>query len=229
MFRRKEEEENDQLEFGNDNAADETVEEATAEVEEVKDMKDKETSDARPAPASAKPSEPAKETTAAPRPAPAANFRSAPQPVQAAPVTANRAPISANGVSEARTPSPASKSSSKRILTVGNDIHMKGEINTCDRLVIEGIVDATLKDVHTVELAETGSLRGTAEVEDAEISGYFEGDLTVTGRLIIYSSGTVRGNVTYGEIEIERGGQLSGSIAQVSDGASAAKKTKKAA
>lgn len=109
--------------------------------------------------------------------------------------------------------------SSKRVLTVGPDIQMKGEITTCDRVVIEGAVDATLSDVHTVELAQSGSLKGTAEVEDAEISGSFEGDLIVRGRLIIYSTGVIRGNVTYGEIEIERGGQISGNIRNVDEAA----------
>ncbi len=107
---------------------------------------------------------------------------------------------------------PTTKSASNRVLTVGNDILLKGEITTCDRLVIEGAVDATLKDVHTMEITETGSFKGVAQVQEAEISGTVEGDLNVTGRLIIYSTGKVSGNVTYGEIEIERGGKLSGEI-----------------
>jgi cytoskeletal protein CcmA (bactofilin family) len=96
-------------------------------------------------------------------------------------------------------------------------------------VVIEGMVDATMKDVHTVELAQSGSLKGTAEVEDAEISGVFEGDLVVRGRLIIYSTGVIRGNVTYGEIEIERGGQIAGNIQNVGGAASAKNPQRKAA
>ncbi len=103
-------------------------------------------------------------------------------------------------------------SKSRRVLTVGNDILLKGEIATCDRLVIEGKVDATLNDVHTVEIAETGSFKGSAQIEDAEISGLFEGDLVVRGRLVIYGTGRVRGKISYGEVEIERGGELSGEI-----------------
>lgn len=106
---------------------------------------------------------------------------------------------------------------SKRVLTVGPDIQMKGEITTCDRVVIEGVVDAAMRDVHTVELTESGSLKGTAEVEDAEISGSFEGDITVRGKLTIYSTGKVRGNITFGEIEIQRGGQISGNVRNASD------------
>ena len=100
----------------------------------------------------------------------------------------------------------------RRVLTVGNDILLKGEIATCDRLVIEGKVDATLNDVHTVEIAETGSFKGSANIEDAEISGLFEGDLVVRNRLVIYATGKVRGKISYGEIEIERGGELTGEI-----------------
>ncbi len=104
------------------------------------------------------------------------------------------------------------KNSGRRVLTVGHDILLKGEIATCDRLVIEGAVDATLNEVHTVEISETGSFKGAAEIEDAEISGVFDGELTVRGRLVIYSTGKVRGKITYGEIEIERGGELTGTI-----------------
>lgn len=109
--------------------------------------------------------------------------------------------------------------SNRRVLTVGNDILLKGEIATCDRLVIEGRVEAKLSDVHTVEIAECGSFKGTAEVEDAEISGIFEGDLIVRNRLVIYTTGEVRGNISYGEIEIERGGRLTGQIKTVAAGA----------
>lgn len=123
------------------------------------------------------------------------------------------APGSFAGASAANTADKSqAKANSRRVLTVGNDILLKGEIATCDRLVIEGAVDATLNEVHTVEIAEGGSFKGSAEIEDAEISGLFEGELTVRNRLIIYATGKVRGKITYGEIEIERGGELTGEI-----------------
>lgn len=145
---------------------------------------------------------------AAPQPKPAAAFRAPQTPPN---LPAGRSIATSSGESRGSSVGGNPKAS-KRVLTVGHDIHMKGEISTCDRLVIEGSVDATLKDVHTVELAQTGSFKGTAEIEDAEISGHFEGDLICNGRLIIYATGRVSGNVSYGEIEIERGGQLTGTI-----------------
>lgn len=131
------------------------------------------------------------------------------------PISNPSAPSASSSASQSSSHSPKG-----RVLTVGNDILLKGEIATCDRLVIEGKVEATLNDVHTVDLAECGSFKGSANVVEAFISGLFEGDLVVTGRLVINSSGKVRGNVTYGEVEIERGGELSGQIKTASDSAS---------
>lgn len=135
-------------------------------------------------------------------------------------------PISSN-TNSIPNANQSSVKANNRVLTVGNDILLKGEINSCDRLVIEGKLEATLNDVHTVELAECGSFKGSANVVEAQISGLFEGDLVVTGRLVIYASGKVRGNISYGEIEIERGGELSGSI-KMAGGSSASSSIPKA-
>lgn len=166
---------------------------------------------AQPAAPAFRPVAPAAAMAAANRATPAASPApaSAPAPLASAPAAA--APV------ERTAATPVARPASKRVLTVGPEIQMKGEVTSCDRVIIEGTVDATMRDVHTVELAESGSLKGTAEVEDAEISGAFEGDLVVRGRLTVYSSGRVRGNVTYGEIEIQRGGQISGNIRNVAE------------
>lgn len=106
----------------------------------------------------------------------------------------------------------SSFSEPKRVLTVGQDTLLKGEISTCDRLVVQGTVDAVLTDVHTIEITETGEFRGAATVQNAEISGRFDGDLTVPGHLTIFETGRVTGKVSYGELEVHRGGMISGKI-----------------
>lgn len=141
------------------------------------------------------------------------------------PAASRHNPASSTSSMSMEKPSKPS-TSGRRVLTVGHDILLKGEIATCDRLVIEGEVDATLNEVHTVEIAETGSFKGAAEIEDAEISGKFNGELIVRGRLVIYGTGKVSGKITYGEIEIERGGELTGTIKSY-DASAQAKKTAK--
>jgi cytoskeletal protein CcmA (bactofilin family) len=92
-------------------------------------------------------------------------------------------------------------------LIVGQGIRLAGEITACDRLVVEGFCEVTLNETRALEIAGSGRFIGGC--------GTYEGELTVRKRLLIRSSGKVRGNVRYGEIEIERGGMLSGSVSMI--------------
>jgi cytoskeletal protein CcmA (bactofilin family) len=99
-----------------------------------------------------------------------------------------------------------------RKLIVGREIRLSGEINSCDKLIVEGSVEANLANCRDVDIAESGLFKGSAAIEEAEIRGRFEGNLVVRKRLFIKSTGRVSGTIRYGEIEIERGGQISGDI-----------------
>lgn len=208
MFRRKDDENSpDSAEEGSTPGATSTTSEAAGGATASAPV----TSSAPTAATAASPVSATRPVAEAPRPAAtAASFR--PTPPSARMVDAPRGPLSASTPIASASGDKVASKGGRRILTVGNDILLKGEIATCDRLVIEGKVDATLNDVHTVEIAETGSFKGSASIEDAEISGLFEGELVVKNRLVIYSTGKVRGKITYGEIEIERGGELTGEI-----------------
>ena len=107
---------------------------------------------------------------------------------------------------------PPRREAEVRKLTVGREITLSGEITSCDKLIIEGSVEANLNNCRDVEIAESGLFKGSAAIEDAEIRGRFEGNLVVSKRLLIKASGRVSGTVRYGQIEIECGGQISGDI-----------------
>ncbi|WP_422369247.1 bactofilin family protein [Pelagibius sp.] len=99
-----------------------------------------------------------------------------------------------------------------RKLVVGREICLSGEIKTCEKLVVEGRVEADLNDSQSLEISEPGLFKGHATVEDCDVYGTFEGDLTVTGRLVIRPTGRVSGKIRYADIEIIKGGRLSGDI-----------------
>jgi len=61
-------------------------------------------------------------------------------------------------------------------------------------------------------IAETGLFDGNAAIDEADVHGRFEGDLMVRRRLLIRANGEVSGTISYGEIEIEAGGKISGVI-----------------
>jgi cytoskeletal protein CcmA (bactofilin family) len=116
------------------------------------------------------------------------------------------------------TPTPPRRSETEhRKLIVGREIALSGEITSCDRLIVEGSVEANLANCRDIDIAESGLFKGSASIEEAEIRGRFEGTLTVRKKLLIRSTGKVAGTVRYTQIEIEAGGQLSGDI-QVSAG-----------
>ena len=107
-------------------------------------------------------------------------------------------------------------------LVVGPDIKLKGvEISDCDTLVVEGRVEATL-DSRILEISENGVFQGTIAVDQAEIRGRFEGEITVRKQLVIQATGKVAGKIRYAKIKVEEGAELSGDVAMMDKSATAA-------
>ena len=109
-------------------------------------------------------------------------------------------------------PTPKARDTETRRLIVGREISLTGEITSCERLIVEGSVEANLNNCREVEIAESGLFKGNAAIEEAEIRGRFEGALTVRKRLLIKSTGKISGTVRYGQLEVECGGQISGDV-----------------
>jgi cytoskeletal protein CcmA (bactofilin family) len=125
------------------------------------------------------------------------------------PEAPRRMPEMPGGISR-RPDQPGSDDAKK--LIVGREIFLNGEINSCDRLIVEGRVEASMKDCREIEIAETGTFKGQAEIDRADISGVFEGDLTAREHLVVRATGRIMGKVRFGELEIERGGQIVGDV-----------------
>ena len=110
-------------------------------------------------------------------------------------------------------------------LIVGPDIKLKGvEITDCDTLVVEGRVEASM-DSRVVQIAQSGVFTGKATMDVAEIWGSFEGQLTVRKQLVIYATGRVSGQIRYGQIRIEEGGELSGDVSTLTGTQTATRRT----
>lgn len=102
--------------------------------------------------------------------------------------------------------------SAANCLVVGRDIQLSGEITACDKLVVEGRVEATLSNARAIEVAPAGHFTGAAKVDEADISGRFDGDLIARETLIVRAGGHIKGKVCYGRIVIESGGEVSGDM-----------------
>jgi cytoskeletal protein CcmA (bactofilin family) len=114
-------------------------------------------------------------------------------------------------------PQPARVPVERRTLVVGRGISVQGVIQDAERLVVEGIVEAT--NIHATELsiAPGGMFRGEVEVEDAEVAGTIDGTLTARGNLSVRATGKVLGTARCRRLQVEDGGQITGQIEMITE------------
>lgn len=143
------------------------------------------------------------------------------QPGSAAPIMPPRRPVIRPEVVRRPTDYHATGSESEmpigaysegKKLIVGRDIALSGSINACEKLVVEGRVEANISDCQEIEIAESGIFKGEAEIDVAEIRGVFEGTLIARELLMVRNTGWVKGSVRFGRLEVERGGKIEGDV-----------------
>jgi cytoskeletal protein CcmA (bactofilin family) len=96
-------------------------------------------------------------------------------------------------------------------LVIGPGINIKGNIDACDTLVVEGTVETVLQ-ARRLEVRSGGQFLGEASVAEADIQGRFDGKLKVSGTLVLGRQGRIKGSTRYASLQVEKGGQLSGEI-----------------
>ncbi|MCZ6886304.1 MAG: polymer-forming cytoskeletal protein [Alphaproteobacteria bacterium] len=138
-------------------------------------------------------------------------------PIPARPFTASTSRLSGiPGMDRRRPDMDTYTGAESKTLVVGRDICLNGHDISCDRLVVEGSVEAEKVESRIIEISKDGHLKGAAVIENAEISGWFEGSLEVSKRLVIHAGGRVIGRIRYGQLEIEAGGEISGDVKLIS-------------
>jgi len=144
-------------------------------------------------------------------------------PPQPMPLTANPTPTSP----AARPVSASRPAAERRALVVGRGIALSGgAISDCERLEVHGTAEVSIRNALELVIADSGVFRGEAEIEDADISGAFDGAITATGRLLIRGTGRVTGTIRCARLMVEDGAQVSGRIEMIpAPGAPAASAT----
>jgi len=170
-------------------------------------------SPASPQPTTFQPSSAPQRATppAPPRPAPTAEGESG-LPSRPAPGQPLPGPGAAAAPRRPAEPIRQEPAREVRKLIVGREITLSGEIAACDHLIVEGTVEASVKECHRLEVAEAGLFRGAVEIHEAEIAGKFEGQIIVQGRLYVRSTGRIDGKIQYGELAVDAGGTLDGEV-----------------
>jgi cytoskeletal protein CcmA (bactofilin family) len=114
---------------------------------------------------------------------------------------------------------PKKEAVERRTLVVGRGISVQGVVQDAERLVVEGTVEATMIHATELSVAPGGVFRGEVEVEDAELAGTVDGTLTARGNLTIRASGRLIGTAKCRRLQVEDGGQVTGRLEMITDGA----------
>ena len=109
---------------------------------------------------------------------------------------------------------PSEQNSQNKQLLIGEDISLSGTITSCDKLVIAGTVETNISECKELEIARGGLFKGEAKIQMAEIAGEFVGTLSAD-LLRLRSSGRISGDLNYGKLEVELGGEIIGNLSRI--------------
>jgi cytoskeletal protein CcmA (bactofilin family) len=96
---------------------------------------------------------------------------------------------------------------------IGEGVVFKGSIKAPNQAIISGQFEGEL-DARDVLVGASGVVTGKTTAQFVDVKGELNETVTSRELLIVRSTGRVSGAVTYGEIEIERGGQVKGDMIQ---------------
>lgn len=96
-------------------------------------------------------------------------------------------------------------------LTIGEGVILSGTFTVPDIVSISGKLDGELT-AREILVGSTGVLKGKITADVIDVRGEIHQDLVAKKNLLIRSSGKVVGNVSYVELEIEKGGDIEGTL-----------------
>ena len=94
---------------------------------------------------------------------------------------------------------------------ISDSSNFKGNIETEGTLIVHGSVTGMIK-CGSLEILQEGYVDANVEAENVSVAGKFQGEMICSGRLNILSTGKVIGEIAYGRLSIESGGQLAGNL-----------------
>lgn len=111
-------------------------------------------------------------------------------------------------------PAPAATPrSSGNTATIGASVHINGEVQGEENLIIEGQVNGVVKlKSHTLTIGQNGKVEAEIFAHSVLIDGVVLGDVLASERITIRKSARVQGNIIAPRIGLEDGAKFRGSI-----------------
>jgi cytoskeletal protein CcmA (bactofilin family) len=102
----------------------------------------------------------------------------------------------------------------ERKTIIQKDTIVKGEIRNCQSIDIYGYIEGKLA-AENVLIHPDGTFYGMLKTDSADVQGTLQGDVFVNQLINIRASGSVNGNIQYGQLAMEMGADLSAELRNV--------------
>ena len=100
---------------------------------------------------------------------------------------------------------------------VGETMQVDGDVRSTGSLDVAGLINGNLY-VDDLVLKETGSIRGTIEVNKLEVNGHIDGKIIAT-TVIVGKDAVIKGDIFFkSTLKTEEGADIDGYIKRVSNG-----------
>ena len=113
---------------------------------------------------------------------------------------------------------PETKEKFKEVETIiGPSIKVKGNFNGQGNIVVEGILEGSLKTNGDVFIGDKAQITANVEAKEVRISGKVDGNIKVKKYLDIASTARVTGDIECTSLAIEQGAVLNGKCIMVTE------------
>ena len=120
---------------------------------------------------------------------------------------ATRASVPGTSTTPARVPAAASAASA---CVIGAKTQVKGEITGSENIVVEGVVEGTIRITGDLRVALGGMVKATVSAQSVLVAGEVVGDCHATQRTEIQASGRLTGNIRAPRVVIIEGATFRG-------------------
>ena len=98
-------------------------------------------------------------------------------------------------------------------ITIGRGVTFAGSISASGKAFINGSVTGEIS-VDDLQVGEYGVIKGKIKSREMDVHGEIHEEVSCTEHVLVHATGLVNGKFIYGELEIQKGGRVTGSINQ---------------
>lgn len=98
-------------------------------------------------------------------------------------------------------------------ITIGQGVTFVGSISARGKAFINGAVTGEIS-VDGLQVGESGVIKGKIKSREMEVYGEIHDEVSCAEHVLVHSTGLINGKLIYGELEIQKGGRVTGAMDQ---------------